>query len=95
MTFHNRNINRPQQKYAVWWLTQFRRWGMVTGAPDYRAVARKVMRGDLYDEAMRELGYAHPGENESPETFFDGKVFDPAQAESYATSFTTHTVRNG
>jgi nitrate/nitrite transport system substrate-binding protein len=95
MTFQARNTNRPQEKYAVWWLTQFRRWGMVTGAPDYRAIARKVMRGDLHDEAMRELGYAHGGANESPETFFDGRTFDPAQAEGYATSFTTHAVRNG
>jgi nitrate/nitrite transport system substrate-binding protein len=95
MTFQARNTNRPQEKYAVWWLTQFRRWGMVTGAPDYRAVARKVMRGDLYDEAMRELGYAHGGANEAPETLFDGRTFDPAQAEAYATSFTTHAVRNG
>jgi nitrate/nitrite transport system substrate-binding protein len=95
MTFQARNTNRPQEKYAVWWLTQFRRWGMVTGAPDYRALARKVMRGDLYDEAMRELGYAHGGASETPETFFDGRTFDPAQAEAYATSFTTHAVRNG
>lgn len=95
MTFQARGANRPQEKHAVWWLTQFRRWGMVTGAPDYRAVARKVMRHDLYDEAMRELGYAHGGQDESPETFFDGRAFDPAQAEAYATSFTTHAVRNG
>ena len=94
MTFQARNTNRPQDKYAVWWLTQFRRWGMVTGAPDYAGVARKVMRGDLYDEAMSELGYTHGGVNDAPETLFDGRTFDPAQAEAYATSFTTHAVRN-
>lgn len=94
MTFQARNANRPQEKYAVWWLTQFRRWGMVTGTPDYAGVARKVMRGDLYDGAMSELGYAHGGVNDEPETLFDGRTFDPAQAEAYATSFTTHGVRN-
>ena len=35
-----RNCNYPQPKYAVWWLTQFRRWGMVEGAPDYKGVAK-------------------------------------------------------
>ena len=45
----------------TWWLTQFRRWGMVDGAPDYEGVAKQVMRGDLYEEAMKEIGYAHGG----------------------------------
>ena len=40
----------------TWWLTQFRRWGMVKGAPDYAGVAKKVMRPDIYLEAMKELG---------------------------------------
>ena len=33
MIFSQRNCNYPQAKYATWWLTQFRRWGMVEGAP--------------------------------------------------------------
>ena len=37
MIFSQRNCNYPQPKYATWWLTQFRRWGMVEGAPDYAA----------------------------------------------------------
>ncbi len=35
MIFSERNCNYPQPKYAKWWLSQFRRWGMVEGAPDY------------------------------------------------------------
>ena len=44
MIFSERNCNYPQPKYAKWWLTQFRRWGMVEGAPDYEGVAKQVMR---------------------------------------------------
>jgi nitrate/nitrite transport system substrate-binding protein len=87
MSFSARNCNYPQPKYAKWWLSQFRRWGMVEGAPDYEGVAKSVMRGDIYEEAMKELGYAHGGLSNDPETFFDGKVFDPAKAEEYALSF--------
>src|SRR6267142_4565370 len=29
MIFSSRNCNYPQPKYAMWWLSQFRRWGMV------------------------------------------------------------------
>lgn len=94
MTFHARNCNYPQPKYAVWWLTQFRRWGMVTGRPDYEGVSREVMRTDLYEEAMKELGYQHGGRNDQPETFFDGVQFDPKDPEAYATSFAVHSMRS-
>src|SRR5687767_5422542 len=72
MIFSNRNCNYPQPKYAKWWLSQFRRWGMVTGAPDYEGVAKQVMRTDIYEEAMKELGVEHAGQSDAPETFFDG-----------------------
>src|SRR5688572_5114227 len=93
MIFSQRNCNYPQPKYAVWWLTQFRRWGMVEGTPDYEGVAKQVMRTDLYEEAMKELGYAHGGLSREPETLFDGKTFDPARPEEYATSFEVHAMK--
>ncbi|HSI84198.1 MAG: CmpA/NrtA family ABC transporter substrate-binding protein [Candidatus Methylacidiphilales bacterium] len=87
MIFHDRNCNYPQPKYGKWWLSQFRRWGMVEGAPDYEGVVKQVMRPDIYEEAMKEVGYAHGGLDEKSETLFDGKTFDPAKPEEYATSF--------
>ena len=91
MIFSDRNCNYPQQKHVTWWLSQFRRWGMVDGAPDYAAVARQVMRQDLYEEAMKELGVSHGGANDAPETLFDGKIFDPKDPEGYAKSFEIHS----
>jgi nitrate/nitrite transport system substrate-binding protein len=93
MIFSSRNCNYPQPKYAVWWLTQFRRWGMVEGAPDYAGVAKQVMRADLYEEAMKEIGWKHGGRDDKPESLFDGKLFDPAKAEAYATSFAVHSLK--
>jgi nitrate/nitrite transport system substrate-binding protein len=87
MIFSSRNCNFPQPKYAVWWLTQFRRWGMVPGAPDYKGVAEKVMRHDIYEEAMKEIGYKHGGLDNRPEKFFDGATFDPAKPEEFAHGF--------
>src|SRR5437660_549645 len=87
MIYHQRNCNYPQPKYAVWWLTQFRRWGMVNGAPDYAGVAKQVMRPDIYEQAMKEIGYQHGGPNNDPETLFDGVTFDPGKPEEYAASF--------
>jgi nitrate/nitrite transport system substrate-binding protein len=93
MIFSQRNCNYPQAKYAAWWLTQFRRWGMVEGAPDYAGVAKQVMRADLYEEAMKEIGYAHGGADTNAETLFDGKTFDPVKPEEYALSFDVNAVK--
>jgi nitrate/nitrite transport system substrate-binding protein len=92
MIFNNRNCNFPQKKYGVWWLTQFRRWGMLPQAPDYEAVAKRVMRADLYEEAMKELGVTHGGPSDAPETLFDGVTFDPKDPEGYAKSFSVHNL---
>ena len=94
MIFSSRNCNYPQPKYCKWWLTQFRRWGWSPGAPDYDGVAKQVMRPDIYEEAMKEIGYAHGGPNNEPETLFDGKTFDPTgDLEAYAQSFAVHSIK--
>ena len=93
MIFSQRNCNYPQAKYAIWWLTQFRRWGMVEGTPDYAGVAKQVMRADLYEEAMKELGYTHGGASMDAETLFDGVTFDPSKPEAYATGFAVASLK--
>jgi nitrate/nitrite transport system substrate-binding protein len=93
MSFNARNCNFPQPKYATWWLTQFRRWGMVDANPDYAGVAAKVMRQDIYQAAMKELGIDPGGANDAPETLFDGVTFDPKSPETYATSFAVHNMK--
>jgi nitrate/nitrite transport system substrate-binding protein len=93
MIFHDRNCNYPQRKYAIWTLTQFRRWGMVDSAPDYEGIAAQVMRTDLYEEAMKEIGYQHGGASDAPETLFDGMTFDPKLPEAYALGFPVHAVK--
>ena len=94
MIFSDRNCNYPQPKYCKWWLTQLRRWGFTEGAPDYEAVTRQVMRADIYEEAMKEIGFEHGGASEAEEKFFDGSVFDPtADLETYAASFAVKTMK--
>ncbi|MGC4074495.1 MAG: CmpA/NrtA family ABC transporter substrate-binding protein [Nibricoccus sp.] len=93
MHFSKNNCNYPQPKFAKWFLSQYRRWGMVAGAPDYEGVAKKVMRTDIYEEAMKEIGVTHGGLDNSSFSLFDGKVFDPANPEAYATSFEVNTLK--
>ncbi len=60
MIFNQRDCNFPSRTYGYWWLAQFRRWGMVTGAPQYKQISEKV-RPDIYacrDEGNRRDGQA-------------------------------------
>lgn len=94
MTFSDRNANYPQAKYCKWWLTQLRRWGFTEGAPDYEGVSKEVMRADLYEEAMKELGVTGRTANDAPETFFDGVKFDPkGDLEAFAKSFAINSIK--
>jgi nitrate/nitrite transport system substrate-binding protein len=93
LTFSGEGCNYPQPKFAVWWLSQFRRWMMLPLAPDYPGVAARVMRPDFYEAAMNELGVSHGRAEFAPETLFDGKVFDPAEPERYAMDFAITSLR--
>jgi nitrate/nitrite transport system substrate-binding protein len=93
MIFNDRNCNYPQLKYATWFLTQYRRWGMVDGSVDYAGIAKQVMRPDIYEEAMKEMGAKHGGPDSNAETLFDGVTFDPTNPEEYAKSFAVKNLK--
>jgi nitrate/nitrite transport system substrate-binding protein len=86
MTFSERNCNYPSKAYAKWFLSQYRRWGFTTGAPDYEGVANRVMRTDLYSEAMKEIGVSITPNDDQVCKLMDS-TFDPAKPEEYAASF--------
>ena len=94
MIFSRRNCNYPQPKYAKWFLSQYRRWGLLKGAPDYEGISKQVMRPDIYEEAMKEIGYTHGGLDNGKETLFDRVTFDPtSDLEAYAKSFPVNSVK--
>ena len=91
MIYSQRNTNYPHQIYGKWWLTQLRRWGLTKGAPDYNAIPKRVMRPDLYLDAMKELGVKVNVAEEQKITLFDG-VFDGKDPEKYAKSFAVNSL---
>ena len=56
MTFFDRQTNFRTSRTASWWLTQFRRWGMVKEAPDYKGIVDRVHRPDIFREVAKEMG---------------------------------------
>jgi nitrate/nitrite transport system substrate-binding protein len=92
MTFFDRHTTFPLKSHGVWWLSQFRRWGMVKEAPDYKRIVDRVHRVDIYREVAREMGLESPREDMKKETLWDGVAFDPADPEKYAKSFPIHSM---
>jgi hypothetical protein len=62
----------------------------VKSAPDYTAIVNKVMRQDIYVEAMKDMGVTTKFKDMQKQTLFDG-VFDPTDPEKYAMSFAVHS----
>lgn len=89
---YNRD-NHPQAREIKWFAAQFRRWGMTEGEPDYAALAKKVGRLDIYEEAMKELGVAGHAPNGEPIKLWDGTSFEHEKAAEYAKSFAIHSIK--
>ncbi len=92
MTYSDRNCNYPHPAFATWWLTQFRRWGMVKGMPDYAGISKRVMRPDIYMEAMKELGVTPRVAPIQKFALWDGVPFDAANPEQYARAFPINSI---
>jgi nitrate/nitrite transport system substrate-binding protein len=76
----------PWESFAVWILTQMKRWGQIKGDVDYKSVARQVFLATDTTKLMKEVGLAPP--TATSKTFVVmGKPFDPDKAEDYVASF--------
>lgn len=91
MKFHDDGqVNFPYYSHGAWFLTQFRRWGLLKEDIDYLAVARQVNQVPLYTEVANSMGIPVPGSAVKSEKLFDGVVFDPSRAIAYAKGFNVY-----
>lgn len=75
----------PYESFAVWILTQMKRWGQIDGDVNYADVAREVFLATDASRMMRELDMPVP-EAGKPVTIM-GKAFDAGAPEAYVSSF--------
>lgn len=68
-------------------MTQHRRWGLLQHDPNYRAVAARVNRVQLYREAAELSGTPLPRSEMRSSTLVDGSVWDGSDPAAYAASF--------
>jgi nitrate/nitrite transport system substrate-binding protein len=76
----------PWHSFAVWILTQMKRWGQIKGNVDYEKVAREVFLATDAAKLMKQAGLTPPTVT-SKKFMVMKKEFDPAKPEAYIASF--------
>ncbi|MEP9375816.1 CmpA/NrtA family ABC transporter substrate-binding protein [Aquabacter sp. CN5-332] len=96
MKFWMDHASYPFQSHDTWFLTEDIRWGKFEPTLDVKALISKVNREDLWREAAKDLSVAAAdipaSTSRGKETFFDGKVFDPADPAAYLKTLTIKRV---
>ena len=80
------SIPFPWQSFAVWIMTQMKRWGQIKGEVDYAGVAKQVFLATDTSRLMKEVGLTPPATT-SKSFAVMGKTFDPSKPEEYIASF--------
>lgn len=80
-------VNYPYLSDGMWFLTQHRRWGLLTTDPDYLAIAKKINQLDLYQQAASQLKVPVPASPLRSSTLIDGQLWDGQNPAAYATGF--------
>ncbi|NEU10802.1 ABC transporter substrate-binding protein [Methylobacterium sp. BTF04] len=76
----------PWQSFAVWIMTQMKRWGQIKGDVDYEGVAKRVFLATDAARLMQQNGMTPPTATTKSFSVM-GKVFDPAKPKEYLDSF--------
>ncbi len=96
MKFWAGGVSYPYKSHDTWFVTEDIRWGKFDPATDIKALVDKVNREDLWREAAKSLGVAAAdipaSTSRGKETFFDGKVFDPADPTAYLASLSIKRI---
>jgi nitrate/nitrite transport system substrate-binding protein len=85
MLFHKGGmVNIPRKSYAIWAMAQYVRFGMLDEAPNYKAIADKLVMTDLYKEVATEMKVKIPDDDMKPFSLtMDKTMFDPANPAEY------------
>lgn len=85
--FNDGQANVPWLSDGLWFMTQFRRWGLLREDVDYLGIARQVQQFALYREAASALGVSVPDSEMRTSTLIDGRLWDGSDPAGYARSF--------
>ncbi len=85
MLFHKGGmVNYPRKSHAIWAMAQYVRFGYLDDAPNYKAIADKLILQDLYEEVAKSMNVKIPADDMKPFSLtMDKTVFDPNNPAAY------------
>ncbi|MFN3405430.1 MAG: CmpA/NrtA family ABC transporter substrate-binding protein [Cytophagaceae bacterium] len=85
MMFHKKGeVNYPRKAYGIWFMAQYVRFGLLSEAPDYKAIADKLIMQDLYKEVADAMKIPVPSDDMKTFSLTLEKLpFDPNKPEEY------------
>lgn len=94
MLFHRGGeANFPRKSHAIWFMSQFVRFEYLKEAPDYKAIADKIILQDLYREVASSMKIKVPSDDMKPFALEIDKVsFDPLNPADYLTRVKAKTI---
>ena len=94
MLFHrNGETNFPRKSHAIWFMAQYMRFDYLKQAPDYKAIADKIILQDLYKEVATSMKIKIPADDMKPFALEIDKVsFDPNNPADYLTRIKAKSV---
>jgi nitrate/nitrite transport system substrate-binding protein len=77
-------VNFPRKSYGIWAMAQYVRFGYLKEAPNYKAIANKLILQDLYEEVAKSMKIKIPTDDMKPFSLtMDKTVFDPSNPAAY------------
>ena len=89
--FNEGAVSYPYHSDGMWFLTQFRRWGLLKAAPDYAGIAQRINQTAVWQDAATAVGgITTPTSPLRSSTLMDGTVWNGTDPEGYASRFAIH-----
>ena len=85
--FDEGRVNYPYLSDGMWFLTQYRRWGLLREEPDYLGIARSINQQALYQQGAELAGVALPASSMRSSRLIDGVVWDGRDPAGYVAAF--------
>jgi nitrate/nitrite transport system substrate-binding protein len=80
--FRDGEVNAPRSAYAIWFLAQYQRLGLLKTTPDYQALAESILLHDVYAKVAKAEKITVPSDDMSPFTVkLDNATFNPAKPQ--------------
>jgi nitrate/nitrite transport system substrate-binding protein len=76
--FRDGHVNAPRRGHAIWFMSQYRRFGLLKSEPPYQELADSLVLRDLYEKVAANEGIDVPDDDMAPfHIKLDNSTFDP------------------